>query len=179
MEKNWDIVEVLRHSRHDWLNRLQLIKGNLDLDKMDRAKAIIDEIIIETQQESKLSNIKMPMFASLLLKANWEKHHFHLEYEVLKENETQSGPVDEKVLTKWTAAFFSVLDFAVEEFQENNLSICIDQVKDGICFFFEFSGKIVRTKLINAFLEEQNELDISVSNFSDRELTLKVFMPFR
>lgn len=177
MEKNWDIVEVLKHSRHDWLNRLQLIKGNLDMDKVDRAKAVIDEIIIETQQESKLSNLKMPLFASLLLKANWEEHHFHLEYEVHHENET--GPVDEKALTKWTAAFFSVLDFAVEEFQENNLSICINQVKDGICFFFEFSGMIVRTKLINTFLEERNNIDMTVGDFNDQELTVKIFMPFR
>ncbi|WP_312471145.1 Spo0B domain-containing protein, partial [Neobacillus sp.] len=45
MGKEWDIVEVLRHSRHDWLNRLQLIKGNLDLNRIDRAKAVIDEIV--------------------------------------------------------------------------------------------------------------------------------------
>ena len=27
--KKLDDVEVLRHSRHDWLNKIQLIKGNL------------------------------------------------------------------------------------------------------------------------------------------------------
>ena len=74
MEKEWDIVEVLRHSRHDWLNKLQLIKGNLDLNRIDRAKAIIDEIVIEVQHESKLSNLHIPLFASLLFKVELGKY---------------------------------------------------------------------------------------------------------
>ena len=47
IEKEWNTVEVLRHARHDWLNKLQLIKGNLDLNELDRAKEIINEIVIE------------------------------------------------------------------------------------------------------------------------------------
>ena len=69
------------------LNKLQLIKGNLDLNRIDRAKAYIDEIVIEAQHESKLSNLNLPLFASLLLRSNWEKHSFELEYEVLKDPE--------------------------------------------------------------------------------------------
>jgi stage 0 sporulation protein B (sporulation initiation phosphotransferase) len=76
MKKEWNIIEVLRHSRHDWLNKLQLIKGNLDLNRIDRAKAIIDEIVIETQHETKLSNLHIPLFASLLIRANWESNIF-------------------------------------------------------------------------------------------------------
>ncbi|WP_409270793.1 Spo0B C-terminal domain-containing protein [Neobacillus sp. SCS-31] len=177
MEKNWDVVGVLRHSRHDWLNRLQLIKGNLDLNRVDRAKAIVDQIIIETQHESKLSNLKMPMFATLLLTANWEKHHFLLDYEVLHETETK--PVNENEITKWTAAFFAVLDRSLEAFQENSLSICIDQVTEGIRFFFDFSGIITETALLKEFLEQSVEAAVTVQSFSDSELSIEVFMPFR
>lgn len=177
MEKNWDVVEVLRHSRHDWLNRLQLIKGNLDLNKVDRAKAIVDQIIIETQHESKLSNLKMPMFAALLMTANWEKHLFQLEFEVLHETETK--PVNENEITKWTAAFFAVLDRSLEAFQENSLSVCINQIDDGIRFFFDFSGIITGTTLLKEFLEQSKEVCISVESFSDTELSVDVFMPFR
>src|SRR5690349_12644426 len=118
MEKDWDIVEVLRHARHDWLNRLQLIKGNLDLNRIDRAKAVIDEIIIEAQHESKLSNLKMPLFASLLLKSNWENPSFKLEYEVL--HDTKVNPINEDLLTKWTSRLFTCLNETIEAFQENH-----------------------------------------------------------
>ena len=34
---NWTI-EVLRHSRHDWLNKLQLIKGILGFKRIGQGK---------------------------------------------------------------------------------------------------------------------------------------------
>lgn len=31
-----ELIHLLGHSRHDWMNKLQLIKGNLSLQKYDR-----------------------------------------------------------------------------------------------------------------------------------------------
>jgi stage 0 sporulation protein B (sporulation initiation phosphotransferase) len=115
MGKEWDIVEVLRHSRHDWLNRLQIIKGNLDLNRIDRAKAVIDEIVIEAQHETRLTNLHIPLFASLVLKSNWENPFFKLEYEILLDSE--SVKIDDLVLTVWAKSFFSCLNRAIEAFQ--------------------------------------------------------------
>jgi len=178
MEKEWDIIEVLRHSRHDWLNRLQLIKGNIELNKIDRAKEIIDEIVIEAQHETKLSNLYIPSFASLLLKTNWENPSFRLEYEVIQD--TDSVRIEEELLTKWTKLFFSCLNQAVEAFQENNLSITIEPRFDGIRFFFDFSGIIVNRKLIEIFLEDHQALvDVTVREVSENEIALELFMPKR
>lgn len=176
--KDLDIVEVLRHSRHDWLNRLQLIKGNLDLNKIDRAKEIIDEIVIDTQQESKLSNLQMPMFASLLLKSNWDQHHFQLEFEVLSDGDFIK--TDDLLLTNWTKSLFLHLNQAIEVFGENHLSITIDPQIDGARFFFDFSGIIIKSELIEQFLSESQgpELVHEVKEFSENELALEVFMPF-
>ncbi|MFK9091312.1 Spo0B C-terminal domain-containing protein [Bacillus salipaludis] len=174
MERDWDIVEVLRHSRHDWLNKLQLIKGNLDLNRIDRAKAVIDEIVIEAQHETKLSNLHMPLFASLLLKSNWINPSFKLEYEVLIESE--SIKVDDGIMTSWTTLFFSCLNEAIEPFQENHLSVTIEPQLDGIRFFFDFSGIIIKRELIEKFFADRI-VDLMVKEFSDSELILEVFMP--
>jgi stage 0 sporulation protein B (sporulation initiation phosphotransferase) len=173
MDKEWDIVEVLRHSRHDWLNRLQLIKGNLDLNRIDRAKAYINEIVIEAQHESKLSNFHLPMFASLLLKSNWENHLFQLEYEVL--NDLEAVKINDDILSTWTKSFFICLDQAIEAFQENHLSITIQPQSDGVRFFFDFSGIIIKKELIEQFLNF-SEIEVTVKEFSENELGLEVFM---
>ena len=174
MGKEWDIVEVLRHSRHDWLNKLQLIKGNLDLNRIDRAKAVIDEIVIETQHETKLSNLHMPLFAALLLKSNWENPSFKLEYEVLLESE--SIKIDDPGMTKWTNSFFSCLNQSIEQFQENHLSITIEPQSDGVRFFFDFSGIIISKELVEKFLAEAT-VDVLVKEFTEKELAIEVFMP--
>jgi stage 0 sporulation protein B (sporulation initiation phosphotransferase) len=176
MEKDWDIVKVLRHSRHDWLNRLQLIKGNLDLNRIDRARAVIDEIVIETQNEAKLSNLHLPLFASLLLKSNWENPSFKIEYEVLQD--TGILQINDVLLTNWTTLFFSCLNEAIEAFQENHLLITIDPQAKGIRFFFDFSGIIIKRKLIEKFLAGQKvNLDLVIKEFSASELALEVFIP--
>jgi stage 0 sporulation protein B (sporulation initiation phosphotransferase) len=174
MEKEWDIVEVLRHSRHDWLNRLQLIKGNLDLNRIDRAKAYINEIVIEAQHESKLSNFHLPGFASLLLKSNWENHLFQLEYEVL--NDLEAVEINDDILSNWTKSFFICLDQAIEAFQENHLSITIQPQSNGVRFFFDFSGIIIKKELIEQFLIS-SEIEVKVKEFSVSELGLEIFMP--
>lgn len=177
MEKDWDIIKVLRHSRHDWLNKLQLIKGNLDLNRIDRVKAVIDDIVIEAQHETKLSNLPIPCFASLLLKANWVQNAFKLEYEVFGDHE--SLKIQDEVLTGWTKLFFSCLNQAVEVFHENNLSVTIEPQPEGIRFFFDFSGIIVNNELIEKFLSDHKDmLDLTVRELFENELALEVFMPF-
>jgi stage 0 sporulation protein B (sporulation initiation phosphotransferase) len=179
MEKEWNMIEVLRHSRHDWLNKLQLIKGNLDLNRIDRAKTIIDEIVIESQHETKLSNLHIPVFASLLLRANWENNIFRLEYEVLQD--FGQLKINEVELTKWTAAFFTSLNDSVAPFAENHLAISIDPQKDGVRFFFDFSGIIKQKERIETFLNvtKANDLAPMVKEFSESELAIEVFMPVR
>ncbi|PLS01291.1 Spo0B C-terminal domain-containing protein [Neobacillus cucumis] len=174
MGKEWDIVEVLRHSRHDWLNKLQLIKGNLDLNRIDRAKQVIDEIVIEAQHETKLSNLDMPLFAALLLKSNWENPFFKLEYEVLFDPD--ASKVNDLAVTHWTNSFFGSLNQAIEPFQENNLSITIEPQSNGIRFFFDFSGIISNRELLESFLANKT-IDLSVKELTETELSLELFMP--
>jgi stage 0 sporulation protein B (sporulation initiation phosphotransferase) len=176
MEKEWDIIEVLRHSRHDWLNRLQIIKGNLDLNRVDRAKEVIDEIIIEAQNETKLSNLQLPQFASLLLKSNWENSSLKLEYEVFEDSKTFI--INDLFLTNWTNAFFTCLNKSIEAFQENHLSITIEPQIDGVRFFFDFSGIIINKELINQFLESKSsDMELLLKEFSENELAIEVLMP--
>lgn len=179
MENEWDIIEVLRHFRHDWLNKLQLIKGNIDLNKIDRAKEIIEEIVIEAQHETKLSNLHVPAFAALLLKANWNNYLFHLEYEVLQEPVLLR--INELELTTWTNSFFECLNASIGEMEENHLAVSIDPGKDGARFFFDFRGIIMQKERIEQFLKEAGAADLAVSvkEFSKHELTIEVFTPLK
>lgn len=179
MNKEWDMIEVLRHARHDWLNKLQLIKGNLALDKIDRAKEIIDEIVLESQQEAKLSNLNIPLFASLLLTFNWKNHFFQLEYDVLEvEGCSSVKQLDDKALAQWTSAFLKCLNTSVKPYYENHLSVSIEPQDDAARFFFDFSGIIEDKSMLNEFFKDvPSFLSVHLHEFSDVELGLEVFMP--
>ncbi|MDQ0156104.1 sporulation initiation phosphotransferase B [Robertmurraya andreesenii] len=176
MSKEWSTVELLSHARHDWLNKIQLIKGNLALNKMERVKEIIDEIVYESKQESKLSNLHLPQFAALLLTYNWESHSIHLEFEVLEGETNQS--IQDELLASWTRAFLIELQQSSKEFHENHLSITIDIQETGLGFFFDFRGIITGRENIRTFLQRPAAFKRKIIELTEQELSLEVFFPY-
>lgn len=176
MKTDWDVIEVLRYARHDWLNKIQLIKGNLALNKIDRAKEIIDEIVVDAQAEAKLSNLNIPQFASLLLTYNWENHLFQVEYDVMDSKMT--GYLNDVWLTNWTSSFFSCLNSSIKPFCENYLSITIDPQMDGTRFFFDFRGIITSMKQVEQFLEKAHSApNIVIQSATEQELSFEFYVP--
>ncbi|MGE8206093.1 Spo0B C-terminal domain-containing protein [Heyndrickxia sp. NPDC080065] len=170
--ENWTIVEVLRHARHDWMNKLQLIKGNIALEKLDNVERIMDDIILEAQQESRLSNLKLPRFAEILLTFNWESHPFQIEYEILDENGGLT--VEDHMLSTWIQSFFHVLEEIVIPYQENNLFLSFERFHENTRFDFEFNGTIKeqeQQKLQKWFKDQVNV----VKNVNIREISLSHF----
>ncbi|MFL6555548.1 MAG: Spo0B C-terminal domain-containing protein, partial [Bacillus sp. (in: firmicutes)] len=109
---------------------------------------------------------------------NWENLSFKVAYEVLQDSD--SIPMNEEPMTKWTSLFFTCLNEAIEAFQENHLSITIDSQSMGIRFFFDFSGIIIKSKVIKEFLVgPTSQLDMVVKDFSESELALEVFIPYQ
>jgi stage 0 sporulation protein B (sporulation initiation phosphotransferase) len=172
-QNKWNIVDLLSHSRHDWMNKLQLIKGNLSMQKYDRVNDIIEEIIIESQQESKLCNLKMQEFASFLLTFNWNNHHFVLEYEIL--GRILSLESYDTAITQWSKSFLEILDKSVDLSSENHVSITIETGSDeeGIRFFFDFNGIIKNTEQITDWLQtvEQSQIILNEFHVDTYELT--------
>ncbi|RXI99909.1 sporulation protein [Anaerobacillus alkaliphilus] len=157
MKEDRNILQILRHSRHDWLNVIQLIKGNLTLKKYDRVEEIIQEIVNQTQNESKLSNLNMPKFASDLLVFNWvNKNHFQLEFEVIGDCvDLQS--YDERLL-QWFMEFSNHLNESCERYGENHLQLTVELMEEELPrFTFDFHGSLQEVEKINKFLgNEQN-----------------------
>ncbi|MCU9601859.1 sporulation initiation phosphotransferase B [Pallidibacillus thermolactis] len=154
--RKWEPIELLRHVRHDWLNRLQLIKGYQALGKTEKVKEIIDHIILSTDQESKLSSINLPKLALLLITYNWESPSFVLNYEVIGEGEIKN--INDHFITQWFDTFFKLLnEYAFDE-EENELNITINIFEEKVSFIIEFYGILKEKKQILCYLQEKNNL---------------------
>lgn len=178
MIKNWNTVEVLKHSRHDWLNKIQLIKGNLTLQKMDRVHTIIEEIVIDAQNESKLTNLQMPFFAAFILTYNWESRKCKLDFEVLSEGRDLTKY--DQVITNWCVQFFTILENNTDHFGENHLTISIDCSNENVRFFFDFSGIIIDTKKLDNWLTHSEStfesIKVNENNVQKEEMTVSIEM---
>ena len=135
--RDWKPIELLSHARHDWMNRIQLIKGYLSMGNIEKVNEIIDQIIQMSTQESKLSNIQLPEFATLLLTYNWISPAFILNYEI--EGNGKITNIDDLFITNWFKAFFQLVDQAVSPEEDNELIVKIAlNHKESHRFFIEF-----------------------------------------
>ncbi|WP_409251507.1 Spo0B C-terminal domain-containing protein [Bacillus sp. SCS-153A] len=153
MNNEWNLVEALRHARHDWMNRLQLIKGNMDLGRIDRARQIIEEIVAEAQNESKLSNLRLPKFSEWMLTYNWQTHFIKLEFEVLQ---AEKHTIDDDCLYEWFSGLFSALENSVKPYEENNMVVTIRICQNEARFELDFNGIIVDRENLQKWIHQQS-----------------------
>lgn len=180
MKEEWNILQVLRHSRHDWLNVIQLIKGNLALKKYDRVEEIIQEVVNRTQNESKLSNLNVPNLASELLVFNWEVgNHFQLEFEVI--GESQDLNLYEADLQKWFGKFSKALNDSCNQYGDNQLQVTIELLKGELPrLIFDFQGELNNDEAIKKFVENTNnwneQLKLVESYISKKEFYITLML---
>jgi len=179
MDKNWTTIETLRQTRHDWLNKIQIIKGNLELNRIDRVKGIIDEIIVETQNEARLSSLNLPKFTEMLLTSNWNNGSFYCEYEII---DVFEGSTEMDVLMyRWTNDFFKILDKNPDPFFRNILavSMCKKELIDLHCSF-QMQGRFMDLSAVMEFLESSltAEQSIEIRECNENEIFFKMDINF-
>ncbi|QKS70758.1 Spo0B domain-containing protein [Paenalkalicoccus suaedae] len=150
--KQWDMLDVLRHYRHDRLNDLQLIKGYLKIGRLDKVEAIVELVVQQAFNESRLSSMGFDQFAKRLISYNWESRPFIVQYEVSTEDPDWS--MHENDLVSLFNLLSDIFDGKTAGSVENELLINLSET-DGKYVEFDFHGKLIDIK---AFEEELQQL---------------------
>ena len=146
------IVKLLRLIRHDWINEIQLIKANLDLNRVDRASEILDMIISKAKNEAELSNLGSPKFASLLLTYNLERPAVVLDFEVIgNQAESPNLAAYDEALFHFFKECFAYLNEINGSYDEANMTLMIDHQRDDVKFTLDFVGNIVEPEQAMAY----------------------------
>lgn len=148
--KKWTTVDLLRHARHDWLNQLQLIKANLSLDRTERAKEIMNEVIELSREESRISNLKTPNLSEYLLTYNWLKHPVKLYGKV--KGESGDFSLFEEELLHTTDELCDVLNNSISGYEEYSLTVTFEP--EDLRVSYTFVGNLSDQE--NAFEKMKN-----------------------
>ncbi|QKY69573.1 Spo0B domain-containing protein [Lentibacillus sp. CBA3610] len=57
-----EVIQLLRHYRHDLMNHLQIVQGYLSMGKMEKAQKKLTNYMQLLQEEGKLVNMHAPAF---------------------------------------------------------------------------------------------------------------------
>lgn len=147
MTNEWEPLELLRHSRHDWLNDIQIIKANLAMNRVERAKEAIETVTARAHSESKLTNLRMPGVAEMLLTFNWKAHFYHLQVEVIGKVKDLSHC--ERELSPFLEKLLENVDQDVDRLEENQLLLTFLLNEEGQFLTVDFSGRLVKAKFLD------------------------------
>jgi stage 0 sporulation protein B (sporulation initiation phosphotransferase) len=139
MQKEWDVISILRHYRHDLLNHIQLINGYLAMGKVEKVQSLIDELVRQSKNESHLSNLNMNQLAKEVLTFNWEAHSFHLKFEVLSKADDWS--YWEEMIVSFFREMMSLFDEYTKFGEDQNVFLMINDIEEKV-LEIDFQGSL-------------------------------------
>ncbi|GAB2560550.1 Spo0B domain-containing protein [Gracilibacillus alcaliphilus] len=120
--KEQDVVEMLRHYRHDWLNDLQLILGYTQLGHLNKIEKKINEIMDRSSQERSLDRLNIPKTMVWLYQLNWRSPSFQLQFRSFVSDE--GIIIDDQSLLTRLQKLFQIFPAYQQEYQEYQGILC-------------------------------------------------------
>jgi stage 0 sporulation protein B (sporulation initiation phosphotransferase) len=170
MTNSKDVLEALRHTRHDWLNVMQLIKGNLALKRYDRIEHIIETVTQKSVSESKLSSMGVPSTATYLLTFNWSAQALKLDIDVV--GEIKSLASHDQILKQICETIIEYLSVSGANDSENTLLLTF-LFKDHTCeITFDYHGKLLIEERVWAPFLKKLEPKVDLVELGEYECVL-------
>ncbi|AWE08168.1 sporulation protein [Lysinibacillus sp. 2017] len=155
------VNEALRYANHDYLNHLHLIQMNLDLERVEEAKKVIEQLSEHCKILSNVNRLKLPKTVEWFQTVNWR-------YPALQMQVTSHvlSPVnseyDEAIVQYLEKTIIHVYD-GLSPYEEQQLQMNIETNEKDCTITFHLKGKWQQS----CFSTEQNILNVETIEETD------------
>ncbi|MCA1009811.1 Spo0B domain-containing protein [Halobacillus halophilus] len=167
-----EIITLLRHKRHDWMNQIQLLQGYASLGKQERLLDQIEDIKNEAENERRILNSDAVVFPIWLISFNWKYDYYRIKYSLSEDVDLSRH--DQKLQACGERMIELMNDYRVEdELYEGSVQIYkgIDEHSLGVSW--EWDG---RFRHIDTFLKELNQAGFIATILEERELSIEMMI---
>ncbi|MFB1051661.1 Spo0B domain-containing protein [Paraliobacillus sp. JSM ZJ581] len=77
-----EVMKLLRHYRHDWMNDLQIILGYAQMGKLDKVEEKIKHAVSQAERERKLQRIPLPKTALRIIQLKCHYENFRIDHSI-------------------------------------------------------------------------------------------------
>ena len=136
------IIELISHYRHDWLNDLQLLFGYVSLKKYDKLEGCMDKIRTKTLQESSIAKLGIPSLVAFLISFRLYYNALALVLEMDEDINLASLPLDQEKVSRLVQMTVKLIHaHAVPSLDEPNvLSVQFDLESNALLFDLIYQG---------------------------------------
>ncbi|MEC1178340.1 Spo0B domain-containing protein [Metasolibacillus meyeri] len=141
------INEVLRFANHDFLNQLNLIQMNLDLQRIEEAKQIIKDIANDSKMLSNINKLQLPRTSEWLQTFAWRFPAIELKlYSDVKQAVNQPT-LDETIVQYLENTVIHIYD-GLDAYAEHQLQIVTKSDTAQFQLIFHLTGNWEQTPLL-------------------------------
>jgi stage 0 sporulation protein B (sporulation initiation phosphotransferase) len=136
------MIELISHYRHDWMNEIQLLFGYVSLKKYDKLDACMDKIRSKVLQESSIAKLGIPSLVAFFVSFRLYYNALALELETEEDINLASLPLDQdKVshLVQMTVKLFHSLAVPSND-EPNVLSVQFGLESEALLFDLIYQG---------------------------------------
>lgn len=155
------MMNILNHQRHDWMNNLQVLFGYIRMQKYDKLLDYMGKINAKAHQESLISKLGVPSLIWFYHSYRAESRELSLEFEMDEEINLLKLAVDPEMITRLIREVVGLFTESAETAsgEPNTLSLSFDVEESGLLLDFVYQG---------AYRQEQAEakLDRMGKDFS-------------
>lgn len=181
-----ELLHIVHHLRHDWMNDVQIMYSYTQLQKYDKLHTAMDKINMKLQRESLLSKLGDPGIISFIYAYRVNRQApFSLEVEL--EKEIQLRHVDPSPGLVGTQIKEWILCFGEAALQPNKeelnfLNLEMDVEEGELLLDFIYRGDYEKAKLQQILEQKRSrwkETRIEPAEFDDHEAAVTVRLPYR
>ena len=158
---NLSVNEALRYANHDFLNHLHLIQMNLDLERVDEAKKVIEQLSEHCKMLSNVNRLMLPKTVEWLQTVNWRYPALQMQ---------MKSHVLAPVNSKYDEAIVQYLEKTIihvygsmSPYEEQQLFVNIETHEKDCIITFHLIGKWEQS----SFSTESNSLHVETMEESD------------
>ncbi|WP_264188325.1 Spo0B domain-containing protein [Halobacillus litoralis] len=166
-----EIIALLRHKRHDWMNQIQLLQGYASLGKQDRLLQQMEEVKEEAEEERKLLNSDADHFSLWLITFNWIHKTYRLKYFLTQQIDLSRH---DQQLIAYATRMLEIMDDHIEkdELYECKLTIYVG-AQETVGLSWEWEGPFHTSE---ALIEKLNNEGFIATIFERKELSVEMTM---
>ncbi|WP_170840860.1 Spo0B domain-containing protein [Oceanobacillus limi] len=169
-----DVVELLRHQRHDLMNHMQIIQGYLSMGKTDMVHEKLDSLLNDFQNERKLMNLNVPYFTVWLIQFNSVNSNIRLAYDIHTDN-LDIHSQDQKLVTVSESIAEAICDLGDElELYELTLKVLTGQQSNEFEVVYTIQGNGIDVDKFRSKLQNMIEVKIEVVESTRSEINCRV-----
>ncbi|MFD2759546.1 Spo0B domain-containing protein [Lentibacillus juripiscarius] len=168
-----DVIQLLRHYRHDLLNQLQIVDGYLSMEKTDKARTKLLDYTKHLQEESKLVNLNAPSFALYVLQLDTLYPNFRSAYSI-HTHDRDLQHVD-SLLVEYCKKVMAITDHMTDTMELYDIHLHVhDRSADMIQLELRMNGKFPDLPALNEKINNAGKMVTVLEHGNDIVCTIDI-----